>query len=300
MSALLPVCQVYAVILSSFLARGSPSLVYQEYVEFDFYDDYRLNPNSVNRMTLSRPGDSSIPSCPIDYVPDNSIRPLPVPLLGACKGAASVEAVYGDNNVFDYAHRAEGNALAPQIVYTVPFTALGGSVINQVSLDILNNTEYKSNITLYIGLYDSSNRLMTQVSPVSLLEVVDQMLVANLQPAVTIPSDGNYFIAMLLDAPLNVATSTVLTPSMQRPGVGAGLPALFQPGTPMPTVPLTAYGCVNASHYFCGSVRCHCCARLPVSPSHCTDRPPIHALCPLPRLSRAARSSITRATTTSQ
>ena len=246
--------EVYAVIISAFLARGSPTLFYQEYVEFDYYDDYQLNPNSVNRMSVSAQGDRTLPVCPVPYIPYNSIRPPAVPLLGACPGASSVQATYGDSNVFDYTSRSEGNAIATGMVFTVPFRSLATGVIQQVSLDVLNNTVYKSNITVYIGLYDSTGRLLTQAAPMQLIEVVDQMIVANLQPSIVVPANGQYWLGLLVDSPLNVATSTTLTPAMSWPGIGRGLPTQFTAGsTQMPTVPLTAYGCVNASHYFCGS-----------------------------------------------
>ena len=247
------VFQVYAVIVSSFLARGSPVLVYQEHMEYPYYDDYALNSSTVSRLTISNAGDTAIPSCPIDYIPYNSVRPPIVPLLGTCEGAASIQSTYGDNDVFDYVNRAEGNALSSQTVYTVPFTATAASYINQVSLDVLNNTQSTAGITVYIGLYDGTGKLVTQTTPLVLTEVVDQMIVANLQPPIVVPADGSYWLGMLTDAPLNVATSATLTPSMTY--TGTGLPTQFTAGsTSRPTVPLTAYGCVNASHYFCGSV----------------------------------------------
>ena len=163
-----------------------------------------------------------------------------------------MQSTYGDNKVFDYADDTEGNTVVGQVLYTINFTATAGTLLQQVSFDVLNNTMLDVWVTAYIGLYNGSDgSLLSQIIPFEFLEVLDLMLVGDLNPPVYVPVTGLYYVAVKLSQDYHIATSNQVGPSMKWGG--EGLPMTFTPDGVSPLLPVVAYGCVTASHYFCGS-----------------------------------------------
>ena len=245
---------VYAVILSAQRPRGGPTWFYQEAVEYDYYDSYTPLPNSAAVFKWTRSTDpAAAPSCPIDYTPWNLITPPSAGLVVACTGLGQMQSTYGDNRVLDYANDQEGNMIQAGVVYTMNFTATAGTLLTQVSLDLLNNTAILDWFVLYVGVYAASNgSLITATSPIFFLEVLDQMVVAYLDPPVYIAQDGLYIVGVLSNTAISVATGTQQTPSMKANPV-QGLPYTFKADSVALNIPLTAYGCVLASHTLCAS-----------------------------------------------
>ena len=243
---------VYATIISSYKPRGSPTYYYQEAVEYDYQDAYTPVPSSAAVFNLlQQPADALL--CDFDYTPWDLTSPPDQPLLVACDGYGIMQSTYGDNKVGDYAIHREGTTVDADIVYTANFTATSGAVLNQVSIDVLNNSGWIPCVEAFVGIYNVTGGLLTS-SQIVFLQVLDQMVVANLQPSVILNYTGLYYIGFKVDTQFNVAHSSrsqEVSPSMQYSGYG--LPTQFVPGPALTVPPITAYGCVAASHYFCGS-----------------------------------------------
>ena len=173
------------------------------------------------------------------------------PFIAVCVGMAQMESTYGDNRIADYADDQEGHVLSGGVVYTYNFTAKVGNYMNQVSIDVLNNTNLLVWVTAYMGIYAQNGTLLSQAIPVQFLEPLDQMVVTDLNPPFFFTEDGLYYVAVVFDHDYFVASGTGTGMSMKY--AGQGLPDTFQPDGVSRTPPIAAYGCITASHYFCGS-----------------------------------------------
>ena len=247
--------QVWAVILRATKGRGSPVYQYEEAVEFDWEDAYGEVFNSAVEFhaNMGAQPATAMPLCPLVFVPWDLTIPLNSAFVVVCDGLAQMQSTYGDNKVFDYANDVEGNTVMGGVVYARNFTATAGTTLYQVSLDVLNNTHLLQWVKAYIGVYNASDgSLLSQIYPMEFLEVLDLMMVGDLDPPIYIETTGDYYVAVLLSHDYHVATSaTQYGPSMRWSQ--SGLPDTFMADSVSPMLPLSAYGCVTASHYFCGS-----------------------------------------------
>ena len=240
---------VFAVIISSFRPRGSPTWFYQESIEQDYQDAYSPVPNSAASFIVNF-GAGAMPTCSTPYTPWDLVYP-DAPMDVACTGLAQLQSTYGDYRVLDYANNREGNLVQPNTIYTTNFTAYTGTLLTQVSFDILNNNMSFNTVTAYIGVWAANNTLLATSGPVWMLEMLDQMIVAWLTPSVTLDYTGTYTIGVWFDQPFYVATSTQQGPTMVWPNYG--LPTTLATTGMAPIPPIVAYGCVQATHSFCGS-----------------------------------------------
>ena len=240
---------VFAVVISAFLANGSPTWRYVYSTEQDYDNTYYQSPSSAAQFQVT--AGQSPPTCPIAVIPLNYIVPAFVQEQTTCTGLAQVVSTYGDNNVFDYVHDQEGNALQPNTVYTVPFSALQGSTVQQMSFDVLNNADISQVITVQLGVYSSSGALLSGVVSINLTQVIDQQLFVDLPSPIVIPATGGYYLALIASQALRMATSSYPSPSMSY--TGKGLPSTFTASASAFTIPLAAHGCVTATHSMCAS-----------------------------------------------
>jgi len=104
-----------------------------------------------------------------------------------------------------------------------------------------------------MGLYDAAtNLLMAQTPALSLTQALDQVIPVNLATPVTIAAGQRYYIALIANAPLEVATSATATnPSMQFTWAG-GLPTTFAADGNAVAISIAAFVCVSTTHSFCG------------------------------------------------
>ena len=241
---------VYATIINAVKPRGSPEYFYQESQEYDYYDDYQQIPNSAN-VFFSAASDQALPNCPINYVPWNAITPASNPFIVTCTGLAQIQSTHGDNRIFDYFNSQEGNMVQANTLYTINFTAQAGTLLDQVSIDILNNANITGFVTAQFALFGMDGSLVSTSAPFVMLEVLDQMIVVNLNPVYNVTTTGRYTIGFIVDTPFAVATSNLTGPVQSL--ASFNLPAGFQPTGLAPLLPITAYGCLSATHYFCAS-----------------------------------------------
>ena len=258
---------VFATILQAVKPRGSPVFFYQESVEYDYQDAYLPLFNSGVEMHVVNGATDPAPYCPLNDVPWDLIIPGDYPFIVVCNGLAEVQSTYGDNRVYDYPNDQEGNMVKGNVVYTVNFTAVGGTTLWQVSIDVLNNTFLDAWVRASTGIYNGSDgSLITMAEDILFLQVLDQMVVVNLLSPIYIQTTGTYFIGMVLSGDYKMASSSLMTPSMSYEPTGqARLPNQFIADGMSPMLPVTAYGCVQATHYFCGSFQSHHHRHTPVT-----------------------------------
>ena len=247
--------EIYATVLNVVKPRGSPSYFYQESVEYTYWDEYVPLFNSGVEMHVVLGNKDPIPTCPLVYVPWDlvfiGLVEFTYPFLPVCVGQAQIQSTYGDSRIADYYNATEGHNLKGGVVYTYNFTARAGNYLQQVSIDVLNNTYLDQWVVAYMGIYAPNMTLISEAIPVQMLETLDQMIVSDLVPPVYLTEDGLYYVAIMLDHDYFVAQGSGSGWSMQY--AGEGLPQTFQPDSYQRTPPLAAFGCVTASHYFCGS-----------------------------------------------
>ena len=171
-----------------------------------------------------------------------------------CSGMSALNATLGDTMLMDYANQAEGKSLPALTVYTNTFTvAFSGYVVNQITVDVLANTA--QNLSVYMGVYSSTGALLGSSSLQYWEEVYDQQVVVNFTAAVALPA-GKYYAALVTDGPLNIATSTVKTPSLTVSSITSGLPATMSlTASSAGAVPLSVTGCAPATHSVCSLVQ---------------------------------------------
>ena len=211
--------------------------------------------NSGVEMHVVQSQKAPQPTCPLLYVPWDLVYIGDVegtfPFIAVCVGMAQMESTYGDNRIAEYSQDQEGHLLPGGVVYTYNFTAKAGNYMDQVSLDVLNNTMLDQWVTAYMGVYAQNGTLLSQAIPIQFLEPLDQMVVTDLVPPFFFTEDGLYYVAVILDHDYYVAQGSGTGLSMTY--AGEGLPDTFAPDGVSRTPPIAAYGCITASHYFCGS-----------------------------------------------
>ena len=238
---------VYATIINAQRPRGSPEWFYQEAQEYDYYDDYTPIGNTA-AVFLTAASAGALPTCDVGYVPWNAISPSSRPFIVTCTGLAQIQSTYGDNRIFDY-NPTEGNMIQANTVYTQQFTVQANTVLDQISLDVLNNVNLTQFVQAQFGIYDATNALVAYAAFV-MLEIQDQMIVVDIPP-VAVAQTGVYRVAFTVSVPFAVATSNRTSQIMTT--TDFGLPGTFASSGSAPAIPLTAYGCVSATHYFCAS-----------------------------------------------
>ena len=242
---------VFAVIIQAVRPRGSPIWYYQESTEQTYHDAYLQQANSAAVMHWGKAADAA-PSCPIDYVPWSLTWPPNAPMSVDCTGLGNIQATYGDNRVLDYANDQEGHMIPANTIYTVNVSIPTATLLTQVSIDVLNNTNIVDYwVNCWVGVY-APNMSLISSARVGLLEVLDMMVVIDLQPNVYITTPGQYLIAMALDTDFAVAT-TLQTGAIMPYDISGGLPTTFVANGTAQIPPIVAYGCVQATHYFCAS-----------------------------------------------
>ena len=239
--------EAYSVTLNSVKERGSPVYKYQEAGQYN-------GGSEVHAVLASQ---SSAPKCPL---PEADVA-WDFVYLGAqqntyafetvCNGMAMVQSTYGNNRIGDYARNAEGHLLRAGIVYGINFTAYAGGFLNQISIDLLNNTHLDKWVFGYLGIYDPSGQLIAQAVPLLVLEPEDTMVVSELE-TLYLTQSGLYYAAIVFDHDVYVAQGADGT-GLAMKYAGIGLPDTFVPVGVSAAVPLAIYGCITASHYFCGS-----------------------------------------------
>ena len=197
---------------------------------------------------------SPIPSC--SYVAPtylNTLVPASLP-TATCSVVGTLPLNLGDSVLADYSNQKEGNSVPAMTVYTNVFTvAVSSLTVTQIAVNILSNTA--QNLTVYMGVYSSTGALLGTSYPLAWLEVVDQQVVANLTAPAQLAA-GSYYVALVADGPLNIATSTVRTPSFAVSSLSNGLPATISlTSTTAGALPLTVYGCASATHSLCALVQ---------------------------------------------
>ena len=211
--------------------------------------------NSGVEMHVVMGNKAPIPTCPLLVVPWDLVYiglvEYTYPFLPVCVGQAQMMSTYGDSRIGDYSDNMEAHTLSGGVVYTYNFTAQAGNWLQQVSIDVLNNTHLLRWVNAYMGIYAGNGTLISEAIPINFLEALDQMVVSDLEP-VMLTETGLYYVAVLFDHDYFVAQGSGHS-GLSMKYSGEGLPDTFQPDGMSRTPPLAAYGCVTASHYFCAS-----------------------------------------------
>ena len=173
------------------------------------------------------------------------------PFETVCNGMAQMQSTYGDNRIGDFVHDDEGHMLAGGVVYAINFTVYGGTTLRQISIDILNSTHLNKWVWAHFGIYDPTGVLLSEAVPLAILEPQDAMVVTIIDP-LYINTTGLYYVAIKFDHDIFVAQGVDGSGVMMKFS-GQGLPDTFIPDGVSGAPPLSVYGCVAASHYFCAT-----------------------------------------------
>ena len=208
----------------------------------------------LSNFTLVPYTGGALPACPILVRPANQVTPPSVPRVACPSITDSIQVTFGDAFVADYAMRAEGTSILPNVVYTNNFTAASTATVSQIAIGVLNNAAI-GNIAVRLGLYDGTTGGLLGNTTIYLSSVVDQMIVANLpnNASVTLTAGRPYFIAVQANTTLDIATTAgAPSPSMASVfGTGLSLPSTFVSSGLAVTPSVAAYGCVSTTHSFC-------------------------------------------------
>ena len=169
----------------------------------------------------------------------------------SCPTAGQLPISYGDPIIADFANQKEGNSVAANTLYTNSFTALAGTTVTQLAVGVLANTN--AAVSIKLGLWSSSGALVASSTPISLVQVYDQQVVYQLASPVALTA-GKYYVGVVANASLNMATSTSNSVSASS-AFGAGLPSTLSLSGSAAAVPVLAYGCATATHSLCAAVQ---------------------------------------------
>ena len=197
-----------------------------------------------------QPYTGTLPICtylPVSYA--NIVLPPSVSVEACAATPGQIQVSYGDVNFADFDNQAEGNSIPGLHLYSNSFTAINGVTLTQMAVDILANTV--KNISIQMAVYSSTGALLRTTGVVVLIQAYDQRIVATLTSPVTLTA-GKYYLAVLANDTLNMATSNTASPAMAVSSFAAGMPATFTltAGGGV-AVPLAAYGCAAATHAIC-------------------------------------------------
>ena len=256
-------CSISASVLSAVGVSYSTRYTSQEAIDSASYSSYYSATQAAAVSISYTPYTGGQVVCPLPTSPPpiNAVSP-PSVATPTCSGITSSQLQLGDGTILDYANNKEGNAVLGNVLYTNSFTAAAGWTISALAVDVLQNL---GSVTIQLALYSPSNQLVGQTQPISLLQVIDQQVVASLMSPVTLVS-GKYLIALMANASLNIATSAVSTPSMAA--AGFVLPTALTSSTTAPAVPLLALGCAVATHAFCSYYQFYTPGASPVSTTY--------------------------------
>ena len=172
--------------------------------------------------------------------------------MATCASATALPITFGDSAVADFANSREGNAVQPLTVYTNAFAGMAGVTVTQVGVELLGNTN--ASLSIRMGLYNGTGALLASSAVITLYQAYDQQIVAALTPSVLLAA-GTYYVALVATSTLNIATSTVLSPSMAVPSFASGMPASLALTATAASVPLSVFGCAAATHSLCAFVQ---------------------------------------------
>ena len=242
-----------AALLKLSYTPGSPVPAYQRSYIYQYSSAYYQPDNlvsssfSVTPYTAGQP----LPTCtPPSFVhPNNRISPASLP-QEQCTSIGQMAVSYGDPVIFDYTNYAEGNHIPADTIYTSAFTTQQGIMVTQVGVDLLNSTSNPNDIHFRVALYNSAGVLLSQSGGTTINGIIDQQIVVAMSPVATLAA-GSYFVAIMADSSLNIATSNAAQPTMTA-SYSSGFPTAFTASGSSGGVPLLVFGCHVASHTFCG------------------------------------------------
>ena len=253
---------ILAVILNLRNVTGlgqAPQLSYQE-TELD--SSSYIAPvvvSNLNASFLAQPG-VDLPSCSATapsstpYSPPlNLVVPASVSRLSCDSRQDKVAVNFGDQYIADYANRASGASLPGNTVYTLPFTSIAGASLLQLSVAVLNNELTSAPIAIRLGVYSAATlQLLSQTPETVLYQVRDQVVTVNLTASMLLPDAALYWLALVSNSSLALATSNTSSPSMALQYTAAGLSPNFVVASTLSASPaLAGSGCAFASHSFC-------------------------------------------------
>lgn len=123
-------------------------------------------------------------------------------------GNYSISEVFGDSSVGDFEVNIDGTLIEANRIYTHRFVATSTAVVHQLALGILRNTDRSNPIRIHMGLYASSNnQILAQAGQLILNQAVEQLIIMNLPTTVVVTSGQAYYLALIADNQLEVATS---------------------------------------------------------------------------------------------
>lgn len=214
------------------------------------YIDVRRN--LVSSLSIQPYSGGALPVCETPPRPVNSIVPASSPIVTCPSDTFQIQETYGDVSIGEYAVRADGTTIHANRIYTHTFVPNSSGSISQLAVGLLRNTDRVGVIKARLGIYSSSFQLLAQADELQMEEAVDQMVVISLATPITVTSGQTYYIALVADALLEVATTAVAnSPSMLFTLTDTGLPqTLVSSGNDL-TVSVAAFACVQTTHGFC-------------------------------------------------
>ena len=243
------------------LGQPAPELSYEETEK----DSSSYSPPkvliSLNASFAAQPGVvaptciATAPSFTPYSPPQNKVLPASAPRLSCDPRQDKVAINFGDQYIADYEKRATGATLPGNTVYTTQFTAIAGATLLQLSVAVLDNQLAPPQpIALRLGVYQASTlQLLSQTAETLLYQVKDQVLTVNLTSTLLLPDAGLYWIALLANNSLVLATSNLTSPTMALQYSAAGLSPTFvvTAGSAAASLALSALGCASATHFIC-------------------------------------------------
>jgi len=194
-----------------------------------------------------------IPACPrltAATAPINFVLPAPVSRDTCSVNPGTLQSTFGDTNIFDFDNYQQGNQIPANTIYTNVFMGAAGSVISQMAISLLDNTATRTAFNISMGVYDQNNQLVAQTRVITLTQVIDRQFVVPLRSSITLTA-GQYTVALMSSAPLNIPTDATQTPIMTASFNGGTFPTQFVSSGSAGSVPIVVYGCLAATHSFC-------------------------------------------------
>jgi hypothetical protein len=242
----------YSVQLMAYIDPTSGQVRYQENQQYGTYNAFEFLPN-LNSTFSYQPYTAGGQKCTVPLAPINSVSPYTAPSLLCPALTNSIQAGYGNAAVTSYALHTAGTSILPNTIYTQAFTATTAGTISQLSVGLLSSTASTTPNTVQLGLYGNNNALLAQTQTLTLIQVVNQQVLLTLPIPVNVVAGGQYFIAIIANLSLNLATTaTATSPTMSFTFDPVnGLPATFASTGQGVSPSVAAQGCSQATHSFC-------------------------------------------------
>lgn len=251
----MPIYQAYAVQIYSFWDPASASYEYRENTQqFSSVTMARLT-NFVSSFSYQPfSGTGAAPTCPLPARPANIVSPASAARVVCPNIDRAISDTYGDADVGNFELRADGQTMSGNKIYTQRFTAEGTGTVRQIAAGILNNMDQPGTILVRMGLYAVANMsLIAQTPQISLTQAIDQMIIMNLPFTVGLVAGQQYLIAIVSNAPLEIAkTAQARSPAMSFTLGASGLPDTFVSTGDDVSVSIAVFVCVASTHSFCG------------------------------------------------